>query len=378
MRLDAENGRFDPTSQGRPVASIAILTGHVFESGFERGCLVGIALLAAASCGRSRRVYVARATEPSTRVVRIGAFASLTGQDAAIGADYQRGFESAINQWNQLMSARGVRVQLASYDDQSRPSAAAVAVQRLLDEDRVAVVVCPRPPRIDGRTAAADALVACAACPKDSASDVIGLAPSFRERAELLAELVVETMQLNKVAILIRHGVAADRAAADAFRASLKARDVATDDALTFTPETIADVLTKLASAAPQAVLVALDGNQAALVGRAMRRRAVPSALLFFGTPNLDVLPEADRATALEGALFPGFRDPSYSDNRIGDVGVERHLLGYDAAWQVCTALAHANTEDASALRRSIDRVGGGTSLSVARVQGGWFGELKP
>jgi len=352
----------------------------MFGSRQLRVCCVAFALLAVAACGRDRRVYAAKPVQPTTKPVRIGTFASLTGADGALGRVYQDGFRSAIDSFNAGNDAKNVRVELVTYDDQSRASATAEVVLRLTSEDRVALVAGGwNVERVAAAAAGANGvLVACIGCAADSSANVVGLAPSFHERAELLADLVVETMKLSRVVILARQGSAIDRAAGDAFRASLKARGVATGDATTFTPQTIGEVMAQLASDAPQAVFVAMDGNGAALVGRAIRRRAVPSALLFLGTPDLSVLPEADRLSALEGALFPGLSEPGSSDFSVCDVSAERELLAHDAATRLCRALEAAEDHDAATLRRALGRVWQGRRLEIARVHAGRFHQLRP
>lgn len=352
----------------------------MFDSRQRRACSALVALLTVTACGRDRRIYAAKPVEPETKVVRIGTFASLSGPDAAFSADYQRGIRGAIDAWNAGVDGRRLRLELQTYDDRSRASATAAAVERFAREDRVAIVVGGFDTERVARAAAAakDVLVACPGCAAESEANVVALAPSFHERAEVLADLVTRTMNLSRVAILAREGNAVDRAVGDAFRASLKSRGVATDDAVTFTPQTINEVLAKLSSDAPQAVFVTLDGSGAALVGRALRRRAVPSALLFHGTPDLAVLPEADRVSALEGALFPGFGVPGSADSSVCDAAAERELLGLDAATRLCRALETAEAHDPATLERALARVAKSRSLQVAQVKAGRFLALRP
>lgn len=345
---------------------------------------MGLALLTTAACGRARRVFVSSPGPSPASVVRMGAYASLTGVDAPIGRALHEGFSTAVEQWNANADSNGgLRVELVVYDDQSRASGAAAAVRRLVADDHVALVVGGwNTERAQLAAAGTNALVVCPGCAAGDEPGVIGLAPSFHARAELLADLVVRTMNMSRVAILVRKDAALDRAAAEAFRASLKARSVETADALAFTPETIADVLARLVADSPQAVLVASDGNEAALVGRAMRRRGVPSALLFFGTPNIEVLPEADRVAALEGALFPGV----FALGRTDEVGTrfvsafqtahgsppnERAFLGYAAGRQVIEALAASSSAPSTELSEALRRTKSVARLEIFRVEHG-------
>lgn len=322
-------------------------------------------------------MYEARALDERARTVRIGTFGSLSGPDSALGRELQQGLESAVLSWNQGADGARVHVELRSYDDQSRATAAARACERLVSDDHVALIVGGLDPAHADSAAAAvpEALLVCPSCPAGSTSRALGLSPSCHERAELLAELVVRTMRVERVQVLVRADVASDHAMASAFADSFAARGGRPREPIGFTPATITDVLGKLAAEAPQAVLVALDGREAALVGRAMRRRAVPSALLFSGTPDLSILPEADRLAALEGALFPGSR-AEHQESGAGTVAsfaLERRLLASAAVARVAAAFAGAASGARDELWREISTSRLSTPLEVARVERGRF-----
>ncbi|MBL8859117.1 MAG: amino acid ABC transporter substrate-binding protein [Planctomycetes bacterium] len=339
-----------------------------------------------ASCERQRRVYVPEPPPASVQTIRIGAYASLTGPDAALGSAQLRGFELALREWD---ATESLRFELVTYDDRSRASGAAAAVRRLVEDDSVVLVA--------GGLSAERAVAAfgtanpvhcvCPGCGPSqelAAAGVVGTAPSERERADLLADLIVGTMGYSKVAILARERSAASESAhemSSAVRGALLARGVQTGEPRTFTPESITEVLTSIVNDAPQAVVVALDGRDAALVGRALRRRAVPAALLFTGAPDVDALPQVDRAAALEGAYFPSLivgQRSSALVRRLTEAVAEGHLdavdepalLGYAAGRRVVATLAHTPLSQPTEIGR---RLRGPSELTpaIARIENG-------
>jgi ABC-type branched-subunit amino acid transport system substrate-binding protein len=386
----AEDGRFAPASQGRRASALAILTPLVFEPGFDKALFAGIVLFSVASCGRSRPVFVAHAEAPAAHVVRIGSHASFTGAAAAASQSEERGLALAIDEWNASEQAPRLRVERVTYDDQGRATGATAAVERLSSADRVDVVfTTPAGARASATAGTGAPPVACATCPVASISPAIGLAPSRAERADVLAELVVRTMNLSKLATLVRRDVAEDHAAAAAFATSLKARGIDAVAQVPFTPESITDVLTQLLADAPQAVLVAFDGDEAALVGRALRRRAVPSAVLFFGAPRVEVLPDADRIAALEGALFPSLFEAARTDAagrrfvaafeaRYGARPDERAYLAHAAGTRVLEALLAARASNTFDPRAALALVRPAGPLTVVRIEHGTFVPLSP
>ena len=343
------------------------------------------------ACNRSRREFVPKPPSVGAQTIRIGTYASLTGPDVAIGAAIQRGFDLALELEN---AKNSVQFELVTYDDQSRPAGAAAAVRRLLQEDHVALIVGGW--NSDRAAAAArdanGALVVCPGCAAANeltAAGAIGLAPSVRERAEALAECVVRTMIYSKVAILTRAHTPSDLEAAVAFRAALVARGVQAGEPFAFTPESISAVLTTLAGEAPQAVLIAFDGREAALAGRALRRRAVPSALLFFGAPDMSALPESDRAAALEGALFASAFDalaPSGPEAefaagfhaRFGLRATETEFVAYAGSRHILNLAARMPGAAAAELERALQSAPGTHKLKILRVENAQFVRIGP
>src|SRR5262249_17978806 len=74
-------------------------------------------------------------------VVLFGEVGSLTGPEASFGISTRNGIELAINQANAAGGIKGKKIAVRVYDDQSKPEEAANAATRLVNQDRVKVIL---------------------------------------------------------------------------------------------------------------------------------------------------------------------------------------------------------------------------------------------
>jgi branched-chain amino acid transport system substrate-binding protein len=74
-------------------------------------------------------------------VVILGEFGSLTGGTATFGKSTQKGIEMALEEVNKAGGIQGKPVRIVVEDDQSKPEEAATAVKKLVNQDRVLVVL---------------------------------------------------------------------------------------------------------------------------------------------------------------------------------------------------------------------------------------------
>jgi len=74
-------------------------------------------------------------------VVLFGEVGSLTGPEASFGISTRNGIELAINQANAAGGIKGKKIAVRVYDDQSKPEEAANAATRLVNQDRVKVLL---------------------------------------------------------------------------------------------------------------------------------------------------------------------------------------------------------------------------------------------
>jgi branched-chain amino acid transport system substrate-binding protein len=72
---------------------------------------------------------------------KIGVVTSLTGSNAAFGQAHKNGYTIALEEINAKGGLLGKQVELDYYDDQSRPDQAVQGVSKLVDQDRVPIVL---------------------------------------------------------------------------------------------------------------------------------------------------------------------------------------------------------------------------------------------
>ncbi len=72
---------------------------------------------------------------------RIGVITSLTGPAAAFGQAHKNGYAVALNELNARGGVLGKKIELVYYDDQSRPDQAVQGVSKLVDQNRVPIIL---------------------------------------------------------------------------------------------------------------------------------------------------------------------------------------------------------------------------------------------
>jgi branched-chain amino acid transport system substrate-binding protein len=74
-------------------------------------------------------------------VILLGEVGSLTGSEAAFGVSTRNGIELALEEANADGGVKGKKLAVRVYDDQSKPEEAAVAVTRLITQDKVVAIL---------------------------------------------------------------------------------------------------------------------------------------------------------------------------------------------------------------------------------------------
>jgi branched-chain amino acid transport system substrate-binding protein len=77
----------------------------------------------------------------ASNTFKIGVVTSLTGSNAAFGQAHKNGYTIALEEINAKGGLLGKQVELDYYDDQSRPDQAVQGVSKLVDQDRVPIVL---------------------------------------------------------------------------------------------------------------------------------------------------------------------------------------------------------------------------------------------
>lgn len=102
--------------------------------------LGGVALMGLAACGGS-----GTSSGGTTKTLKIGSVAPLTGAEQAVGVDEKNGVDLCISEWNAKGGVKGndgntYNLALDSADDQADPQQAKTAAQKMIDDGVVAVV----------------------------------------------------------------------------------------------------------------------------------------------------------------------------------------------------------------------------------------------
>lgn len=151
----------------------------------------------------------AAAPAPSDTIL-LGEVGSLTGSEAAFGISTRDGIDMALRELNAAGGVRGKKLAVRVYDNQSKPEESASAITRLIDQDKVVLVL--------GEVASSNSL---AMAPKAQAAKVPMLSPSstnpkvtevgdyiFRVcfidpfQGYVMAKFAAENLKLKNVAIL--------------------------------------------------------------------------------------------------------------------------------------------------------------------------------
>jgi branched-chain amino acid transport system substrate-binding protein len=104
-----------------------------------RRVLLVVLVLAAVAAGAGVWWWTTRSA--SSEVLRIGCITALTGDGAAYGIAEQRGLALAAEQINQDGGIDGKRIRVLCEDDQLNPRAGLDAIRKLIDADKVPVII---------------------------------------------------------------------------------------------------------------------------------------------------------------------------------------------------------------------------------------------
>lgn len=79
--------------------------------------------------------------KPETSTFRLGVITSLTGNNAAFGQAHKNGYTVALSDINAKGGILGKQVELVYYDDQSKPDQAVQGVSKLVDQEKVPLLL---------------------------------------------------------------------------------------------------------------------------------------------------------------------------------------------------------------------------------------------
>jgi branched-chain amino acid transport system substrate-binding protein len=308
----------------------------------------------------------------------IGHVASLTGSEATYGDSLDKGIRLAIDERNASGGVKGKKLVVKTLDDQGKPEEAAVAMTRLITDDKVPLVL--------GEFASSRSL---AMAPLADQMKVPMISPGstnprvtkdgqktrpfvFRVcfidpfQGTVMAKFATENLKLKNVAVLRDVGNDYSVGLADFFSAKLKelGGTVVTDQSFKSGDQDFKAQLTTIKNRNPQAIFVPGYYTDVALIARQARELGIKQPLL--GGDGWDSAKLFEIAQgALDGSYFSNHYSSEDSSPVIQDF-VKKYqsihgavpdapaVLGYDAAKVAIAAIEAAPDLSGPALAKAI------------------------
>ena len=331
---------------------------------------VGVAVaatLVAAACGSEQ-------SGGAAAPIRIGHFASLTGDTATFGRSTDNGIRMQIDEVNGRGGVLGRPLELVTEDDRSVTEEARTAAQKLLQRDQVVALL--------GEVASSRSL---AAAPEAQRARVPMISPAstnprvtevgdyvFRAcfidpfQGAVMAKFAGETLGAKRVAILFDFKQDYSVGLADFFRKTFQSMggEIVADERYTSGDIEFRAQLTKIRATHPDAIFVPGYYTEAGLIAKQARELGITAPLLggdgWDSTRTLEI-----GGAAVEGNFFSNHYAAD-SDSplvqafvkkyraKYGEVPDAMAVLGYDAAGILVDALGRAGTTEGPKLRDAI------------------------
>jgi branched-chain amino acid transport system substrate-binding protein len=318
------------------------------------------------------------AAAPSDTIL-IGHVASMTGEQATFGESTDNAIKLAISEANAAGGVKGKKLVLKTYDDQGKPEEAAIAATRLIQQDKVLVLL--------GEVASSRSL---AIAPIADANKIPQISPTstnprvtkdgdktrpyvFRVcfidpfQGTVMAKFARENLKLKKVAILRDVGNDYSVGLADFFKKKFEelGGTVVNDQSFKAGDQDFKAQLTAIKGKKPEMIYVPAYYGDVALIGRQARELGIKAPLA--GGDGWD---SAKLYEIAQGALDGGFFSNHYTDENpdpkvqgfvkkyketYGSVPDALAALGYDAALVAIDAMKRAPELTGPAIRDAIE-----------------------
>jgi branched-chain amino acid transport system substrate-binding protein len=336
--------------------------------GFALGFGLGAALLACGPGGGGS------GDGKTAAPIKIGHFASLTGDTATFGQSTDRGIRMAIEQINEAGGVLGRPLELISEDDRSVTEEARTAAQKLLQRDQVVALL--------GEVASSRSL---AAAPEAQRSHVPMISPAstnpkvtevgdyiFRTcfidpfQGAVMARFARDQLKVKRVAILFDFKQDYSVGLAEFFRKTFQdlGGEIVADERYTSGDIEFRAQLTTIRAANPEAVFVPGYYTELGLIAKQARELGLDVPLL--GGDGWDSAKTLEiGGPAVEGYYFSNHYaadsdSPKVQDfvkryrEKYGEVPDAMAALGYDAAGILADALRRAGDTSGPHLREAI------------------------
>lgn len=306
--------------------------------------------------------------------IKIGHFASLTGDTATFGQSTDRGIRMAIEEANAAGGVLGRALELISEDDRSVTEEARSAAQKLLQRDEVVALL--------GEVASSRSL---AAAPEAQRARIPMISPAstnpkvtevgdfvFRTcfidpfQGSVMARFAHDELKAKRVAIFFDFKQDYSVGLADVFRREFAALggEIVADERFTSGDIEFRAQLTTIRGASPDAVFVPAYYTELGLIAKQARELGLDVPLL--GGDGWDSVKTLEiGGAAVEGHFFSNHYAADSDSPKVQDFVSryrEKHgavpdamaALGYDAAGILVDALKRAGTTEGTKLRDAI------------------------
>jgi branched-chain amino acid transport system substrate-binding protein len=326
--------------------------------------------------------------------IRIGQYASLTGNEAAFGRSSDRGTQLAIEELNKQGGALGKKLELITEDTQSKEGESSTVVTKLISRDNVIAVL--------GEVASGRSLEAAPICQQNK---IPMISPSstnprvtqvgdyiFRVcfldsfQGDALARFALNTLKAKKIAIMSDVAAPYSVGLADYFRQSFTRRggEVISEQKYSSRDTDFNAQLTAIKSSNPEAIFIPGYYQEAGLIIRQARQLGI-TVPLFGGdgweAPELlQIAKESAEGTYYSTHYSPETQTPqvqnfvkAYKAKYGGETPDAMAALGYDSAAVLVDAIKRAGTtaepqlRDAIAATKDFEGVTGKTTMDKNR-----------
>jgi branched-chain amino acid transport system substrate-binding protein len=311
--------------------------------------------------------------------ILIGHVASMTGEQATFGESTDNAIKLAISEANAKGGVKGKKLALKTYDDQGKPEEAAIAATRLIQQDKVLVLL--------GEVASSRSL---AIAPIADANKVPQISPTstnprvtkdgdktrpyvFRVcfidpfQGTVMAKFARENLKLTKVAILRDVGNDYSVGLADFFKKKFEelGGTVVSDQSFKAGDQDFKAQLTAIKSKKPQMIYIPAYYGDVALAGRQAKELGIKVPMA--GGDGWD---SSKLYEIAQGALDGGFFSNHYTDENpdpkvqgfvkkyketYGSVPDALAALGYDAALVAIDAISRSKELTGPSVRDAIE-----------------------
>jgi branched-chain amino acid transport system substrate-binding protein len=334
--------------------------------------MLGAAALGLLGCGNNNG---ASGKPPAAADWRVGAYLSLSGEDAAFGILTREGIELAVDEINLAGGVKGKPMKVLYEDDKSNPAEANNKVIQLIDRDKVVALLG----EIASARSKAGGIVANKKrvpmiTPSSTNPDVTKVGPfAFRVcftddmQGAAGAEFIVDKLKKKKVGLLFATDDLYSSGLADYFRKELKklGGELVMEKGFLKKETNFTTYLNEIKAAGPEIIYAPIYYNQMAIIARQAKAAGIKGDMFAGGDGwDADEL-LADAGEELEGAYFTNFYAPDVpwpnsKAFRAAYVARFKHdpssmaAKGYDATKVLADAIKRAKDDSPDAIRQAI------------------------